>query len=141
MAANRISGNSTNCLCCQLGKFQGTSAMFKEFVIQMLRNDFLSAGDVLILDNAKIHSTNECLFLAETLWTVRRVAVLPLPAYRPELNPIEMVFNYFGHILKYTNARRINSSSDNTFLQLCSITLESISKNEILKMYSKCGYQ
>ena len=141
MAAVRISGNDTNCLCYQLGKFQGTSVVFKEFVIQMLRNNFLSEGDVLILDNAKIHSTDECLFLAETLWTVRRVAVLPLPAYSPELNPIELVFNFFGQILKSTNARRIDSSSDFMFLQLCLIILESISKIDLLKMYRKCGYQ
>lgn len=139
MAAIRLNEPTGRNCFYKLGRFSGTSLSFLAYILEMVRSGFMTPGDVLVLDNARIHSTDYCEYLSDTLWTMVHVRVIYLPAYSPELNPIELCFNYFSQILKYTDIRYVANHSDEMFLMLCSRVLDGISNFEIAKMYKKVG--
>ena len=106
----------------------------------MVSSGYLKQGDVLVIDNAKLHCSSHSEFIAEALWSEYRIAVLFLPANCPEWNPIEKIFNYFTQVLKHENPRRVDNNLDRMFLHLCSIALDHISRETIVKMFKECGY-
>ena len=126
----------------QIGKYQGTSTAFNYFVTELVATGFLQAGHILILDNVSIHKTSENRNLAEVLWEEKKILVLHLPPYCPELNPIELIFQLLGHRLRNSNARHLGHQmkSEDFFLWACVRILHSITHPDILKNYKKCGY-
>ena len=139
MAAIRLCEPQDKCCFYKMGTFQGNSITFLTFVLEMVRTGFLKSGDILVLDNAKIHSADYCEFLAPTLLAVANVMIVFLPAYSPELNPIELCFNYFSQTLKHTDIRSVENHSDMEFLYICSLVLNRIKGNDITKMFRKAG--
>jgi len=143
MAAVKCSSaNEHENIAYQIGKFKGNSFMFKEFVLNMVRTNFLQEGDILVCDNATIHTRQECRYLHDELWEYASVFVILLPAYHPELNPIELVFNVITQRLRHSNARYIDyvNKQDDKIIQVCCDILNNITTMEIKKMYQKCGY-
>lgn len=65
---------------------------FMEFIVYLIENNYLMAGDKLIMDNASIHGGKDTQPLLETLLSVADVELIYLPTYSPELNPCELVF-------------------------------------------------
>jgi transposase len=61
----------------------------------------LSKGDVVILDNVRFHKSER----AEQLVKARGAWMLFLPAYSPDLNPIEMAFSKLKALLRKRAAR------------------------------------
>ena len=61
----------------------------------------LQAGDVVILDNLKVHSSAK----AAAVLKERGAWFLFLPAYSPDLNPIEMAFAKLKARLRAARAR------------------------------------
>ena len=66
-------------------------ALELEYAIQ---SRFLLAGDVLVLDNAQIHSGRENSVLEDYLWRNYGIFLLFLPARCPEWNPQEQVWRH-----------------------------------------------
>ncbi|KAH3765187.1 hypothetical protein Pelo_2956 [Pelomyxa schiedti] len=54
--------------------------------------DALQNGDILILDNARIHSAKDSHAEREQFYRDHSITVIYLPAYSPELNPCEQVW-------------------------------------------------
>ena len=52
----------------------------------------LVRGDILVLDNAKVHFAESIKAVAEALLYATGVEMMFLPAYSPELNPCELIF-------------------------------------------------
>lgn len=65
----------------------------------------LQPGDVVILDNLAAHKSPE----ARACLAERRAWFLFLPAYSPDLNPIEMAFSKLKAHLRKTKARTIEA--------------------------------
>ena len=126
----------------QIGKYRGTSTAFNYFITELVATGFLRSGHVLIYDNASIHKTSEIRNLAEVLWEEKQILLLFLPPYCPELNPIELVFQFLGHRLRNSNARHLSHQmkSEDFFLCSCVRVLHSITHVDIMKNYKKCGY-
>jgi transposase len=70
-------------------------AIFTQYVRQVLVPE-LRPGDIVILDNLSSHKGTEAIALVEE----RGAQVLFLPAYSPDLNPIEMVFAKLKALLR-----------------------------------------
>jgi transposase len=77
-----------------------TSELFLAYVQRVLIPE-LSAGDVVVMDNLSCHTQ---LAVREAL-EAAGCSVLYLPAYSPDLNPIEMAFSKLKCLLRKAAAR------------------------------------
>ena len=81
-----------------LGKENGTAAVFTAYVEHLIAHWWLEHGNILVMDNASIHTGAEAHIVADLLWTIEldgrllNVLVVPLPTQSPKLNPIELIF-------------------------------------------------
>ncbi|WP_245469937.1 IS630 family transposase [Mesorhizobium sp. M2C.T.Ca.TU.002.02.1.1] len=75
-------------------------ARFELYVETQLAPE-LNPGDVVILDNVAFHKSER----AAELVRQRGAWLLPLPAYSPDLNPIEMAFSKLKALLRKKAAR------------------------------------
>jgi hypothetical protein len=67
--------------------------LFSLEIESAIANQFLRAGDVLILDNAANCTGKGNSVLEEWLWEEHMVLVLVLPTRAPKWNPIELMWN------------------------------------------------
>lgn len=68
----------------------------------------LSPGDIVILGNVAFHKSER----AAELLRQRGAWLLPLPAYSPDLNPIEMAFSKLKALLRKRAARSFDAICD-----------------------------
>jgi transposase len=105
---------------------------FLDFVVTAIEENYLRNGDVLVLDNAKIHKAEAMLpHLMDVLETIG-VRIIYLPAYSPELNPCELVF---GHVKSKLYTRR---ESFLTLKEDLSVCFAEIERPMLEKWYLKC---
>jgi transposase len=98
-----------------LGSENGCSTNFMVFIEHLLQVKWFKRQDIVILDNAAIHTGGQSDILEDLLWSTKgedgeplNILVLFLPTRSPELNPIELVFNILAKKLRsfnYSNAR------------------------------------
>ena len=67
---------------------------FLQVIVWLLEQGALTAGDYLIMDNARVHHGGEAAPIVKRLLAAAGVQLIYLPAYSPELNPCELVFGY-----------------------------------------------
>jgi len=70
---------------------------FFAFVAHAIESKFLVPGDVLVVDNARIHFAEETAEAMDFMLHVFGIRILHLPTYSCELNPCELVFNFVKH--------------------------------------------
>jgi hypothetical protein len=90
-----------------IGRENDNAASFLAFIEYLIRTRFFLNGEILVMDNAAIHTGAEAEIVEDLLWDMvvdgppLNVLMVYLPARAPELNPIKLVF--------HTLARRIRS--------------------------------
>jgi hypothetical protein len=107
-----------------------------ESTMGALRDYFWDPYDVLVIDNATVHTEE----LEELLWRERRVFVLFLPTRSPEWNPKELVYALLVRRLStypIEVARSRYNSSDVVPLVAKEI-LQGITRAEVVRMYDHC---
>lgn len=117
------------------------SESFSTNVVLAVSSGFLQRGDVLVADNATIHSGGVNSDLENWLWDNFRVFVLWLPARNPEWNPIELVWNILVARLGTFSlevARSIPGS--HSLVAAADIILGGITHEEVQACYEKSGY-
>ena len=100
---------------------------------------FLLPYDVLVLDNASIHSGGENKILEDWLWDNFRIFVLFLPARCPEFNPIELVWNILVQRLNIFSLEVANSLGKHSLVVASSAILNGITHEEVDGCYRKCN--
>jgi len=91
----------------------------------------LARGDVLIMDNVPVHKAAGVRHALEAAG----ITLLFLPAYSPDLNPIEMVFAKTKALLRKAAIRAV----DALWRALGKIS-QSLTREECVNYFRHCGY-
>lgn len=110
------------------GAFDGAS--FALYVEHVLAPE-LRAGDIVILDNVPFHKNER----AVSLLKAAGAEVLPLPAYSPDLNPIEQCISKLKEALRSAKARTVRRLHN-----ALARAIRQVTKADIRGWFTHCGY-
>jgi transposase len=91
----------------------------------------LKRGDIVVMDNLGAHKNSRAMSLIEQAGA--RVEFLP--AYSPDLNPIELMWSKVKSIL-----RRVQARSHEQLLCAIRQALNSVSAQDARNWFAHCGY-
>ena len=91
----------------------------------------LRPGQVVVMDNLSVHKSRSVREAIEA----RGCQLWFLPAYSPDLNPIEEAFSKTKHLLRKAKARTLEALFDATHLALSALTA-----GDARGFFSHCGY-
>jgi len=106
------------------------TAVFQAYVREILVPS-LRPGDIVIMDNLAPHKNDQTVALI----TAGGASVRFLPAYSPDLNPIEMMWSKVKALLRATEAR---SAPD--LQRAIAAALQRVSAQDALGWFAACGY-
>jgi transposase len=98
----------------------------KEFLSQILKE-----GDIVVLDNCTAHK----VFGVKHALDACGAKILYLPAYSPDLNPVELLWSKVKAILRKVKARTFE-----TLENALKLALDSVSVQDIVGWFKHCGY-
>jgi transposase len=101
-------------------------AYVREILVPSLR-----PGDIVVMDNLGAHKNERTLGLIDQA----KAEVLFLPAYSPDLNPIEMMWSKVKTLLRKAQAR-----SHPDLLAAIASALAAVTPQDALGWFSHCGY-
>jgi transposase len=104
--------------------------VFQTYVRQVLC-PALRPGDVVVMDNLSPHKNADTL----SLITAVGAEVRFLPAYSPDLNPIEKMWSKVKALLRGTEAR-----TQETLVAAIAAALRKITPQDALNWFASCGY-
>jgi len=104
--------------------------VFQAYVRQVLRPT-LRPGDVVIMDNLSPHKSEQTLSLLEAAG----VEILFLPAYSPDLNPIEQMWSKIKSCLRSAEAR-----TEAALIEAIATALASVTPQDAVNWFACCGY-
>ena len=108
-----------------------TTDIFEAYVEQILLPT-IKAGDIVVLDNLSAHKSQRARELIESvgaeLWY--------LPAYSPDLNPIEKMWSKVKSILRTLKAR-----TKETLIHAIATALEMVTASDAKGWFESCGYR
>jgi len=104
--------------------------VFRAYVQQVL-SPTLRAGDVVIMDNLSPHKNDGTLGLIQE----RGAQIRFLPAYSPDLNPIEMMWSNVKTSLRSAEAR-----TQPALTRAVAAALASVSAQDARNWFAHCGY-
>lgn len=88
------------------------------------------------MDNCATHHTEEFTSLLDFLLTYYNISFIFLPAYSPELNPVELAFNKFKLLMKKENISNINQA-----IQSIEKTMKQITLIDMINFYKFSNYK
>jgi transposase len=91
----------------------------------------LRSGDVVIMDNLGPHKNQETL----NLITQAGAQALFLPAYSPDLNPIEKMWSKIKNFLRSVEAR-----TQAALIEAIGLALQTITPQDAMNWFTSCGY-
>jgi transposase len=104
--------------------------VFRSYIREILLPT-LSPGDLLVMDNLSAHKDCEALGLLEEAG----VKVRFLPAYSPDLNPIELMWSKVKALLRKAEAR-----TPETLLLAIGDALSRVTQKDATHWFAHCGY-
>jgi transposase len=115
-----------------VGRFDGPTdtEVFRVYVAQVLCPT-RRAGDIVILDNLAPHKAAAIVKLIEAVGAMLQF----LPAYSPDLNPIEKMWSKIKALLRAAEARTVE-----TLVGALGHALKCITKQDAINWFASCGY-
>ena len=112
--------------------FNGTlnGELFKQYIVEILAPT-LNEGDIVVMDNLSSHKVKGVI---EPILE-RGADVLYLPAYSPDLNPIELSWSKIKSIL-----RKLKARTSDDLMKSIKTALDSISLSDIANWFLHDGY-
>jgi transposase len=126
ICAMRLDG-STACMTIE----GATDTEVSQVFVRQVLCPTLRPGDLVIMDNLPPHKSTETLSLIQQLGA----EVLFLPAYSPDLNPIEKMWSKLKEFLRSAEAR-----SQASLTQAIASALETITAQDGINWFASCGY-
>jgi transposase len=126
IGAVRVDG-STACMTIEGAT---DTEVFHAFVRDVL-SPTLRPGDVVVMDNLSPHKSEPTLGLIAQVGA----QVLFLPAYSPDLNPIEKMWSKIKACLRSAEAR---TQAD--LLRAVAAALASVTRQDAINWFASCGY-
>ena len=99
---------------------------------------YLRQGDVLVLDNAAIHTGRSNKYLEEFIWNEFGVFILFLPTRSPEWNPQELVWRVMVKGMEYYPLRVLREMTSHSPAHAAHNVLKTIGHKKVKKFYKKC---
>lgn len=115
---------------CMTIKGATNTEVFHAYVREILLPS-LRPGDIVVMDNLRPHKNARTIALIEQAGAEVRF----LPAYSPDLNPIEMMWSKLKALLRKAQAR---THSD--LLSAIASSLACVSPQDALAWFAHCGY-
>jgi transposase len=106
------------------------TAVFETYIVHILLPT-LQAGDILILDNLAVHKSAR----VRRMLHARGVSLLFLPAYSPDLSPIENAFAKLKAFL-----RRVRAQTIDALIEAIAQALDSISPYDAIGFFVNAGF-
>ena len=104
--------------------------VFRAYVLQVLFPS-LRPGDLVIMDNLSPHKNSQAIELIEKAGA----KVLFLPAYSPDLNPIEKMWSKIKEYLRAAEAR-----THDALIVAIGEALAKITPQDAMNWFASCGY-
>jgi len=104
--------------------------VFRTYVQEVLCPT-LRQGDVVIMDNLSPHKSEPTLALIGQAGA----EVLFLPAYSPDLSPIEKMWSKVKNVLRSAEARTASA-----LLEALAAALTSVTRQDAINWFVSCGY-
>ncbi len=104
--------------------------VFRAYVSEVL-SPTLRSGDLVIMDNLSPHKSCQTLDLIEAAGA----EVLFLPAYSPDLNPIEKMWSKVKEYLRSAEAR-----THHALIEAIGEALEKVTPQDVMNWFASCGY-
>jgi len=101
-------------------------AYVRDILVPVLR-----PGDIVVLDNLRAHKSEATLALIAAAGAQTRF----LPAYSPDLNPIEMMWSKVKTLLRAAGAR-----SHSALLRALAQALAAVTADDTRNWFAHCGY-
>jgi len=115
---------------CMVVDGSTTKDIFEAYIEQILLPT-IKAGDIVVLDNLSAHKSRQARKLIESvgaeLWY--------LPAYSPDLNPIEKMWSKIKSILRTLKAR-----TKEALIHAIAQALEMVTASDAKGWFGSCGY-
>ena len=108
-----------------------TAIDFLNSIKAFAAQNLFKPGDYLILDNARVHDSQEIILDLDNLATQYGLYIRFLPSYSPELNPCELIF---AQVKNYIRNNRIEED----FTTILVLAFQTISFFNVIQYYSKC---
>ena len=126
LGALRLDGSTA----CMTIKGAADTEVFQAYVRSVLVPT-LRPGDLVVLDNLSPHKNEGTLAL------IRQAGaeVLFLPAYSPDLNPIEQLWSKLKNFLRGAEAR-----TEAALLEAIALALKTITCQDAINWFAHCGY-
>jgi len=103
--------------------------MFNGYMNEMLL-ETLHPGDIVIMDNLSAHKSFD-----KSMFAVKGVEIRYLPAYSPDLNPIEQMWSKIK-----TNLREARATESEELFHAIGDALETITASNAKGWFEGCGY-
>lgn len=126
IGALRLDGSTA----CMTIEGSSDTAVFQAYVRHVL-GPTLRAGDLVIMDNLSPHKSDPVLALIEAAGA----QVLFLPAYSPDLNPIEKMWSKIKNFLRSAEPR-----TSAALVEAVAAALETITSQDAINWFASCGY-
>ena len=120
----------------------GSAESFLDFFTLMIKSKWILHNEVIIMDNASIHTKKGAEVIENCLWETiidgrpLNAVIVYLPTRSPELNHIELIF----HILSRKVMGAKNIACPNAAIKRASEVMENIDINLIARCAKHCNY-
>lgn len=126
IASVRLDGTTA----CMTIEGATNTEVFYAYVRQVLAPS-LRRGDIVVMDNLGAHKNERTLALIEAVGAEVRF----LPAYSPDLNPIELMWSKVKALLRKAQARNLPD-----LLAAIASALNAVTPQDALGWFAHCGY-